>query len=144
MLYLYEGNSLGGSTTDGQDLQVLKSGMLLLEVLDRARALARHFKVDPILPSFTGQINRRPDLVDELYALVFSDEYRRPAPHASIRSKARKSATEVVLKESIGPLTLVQPVQQYDLLGCPVSLGPVQTQITEMKLLRHGYPRARE
>ena len=43
---------------------------------------------------------------------------------------------EVSLRTEIGPLTVVQQERDYDLFNCPVTLGPVQTQFTEMKLLR--------
>lgn len=136
-LRLYvQGNSLGASAMDGHDLQVLNPVTHLLQTLDRAKSLAAHFKVDPVLPPFSGPIKRHLDTVDELYAIVFTDEYRRPAPNAKIRFKGSKPVPEDSVGQSISPLTLVQPEQRYEFLGCPVTVGPVQTQVTEMKLVR--------
>lgn len=136
-LRLYvQGNSLGASAMDGHDIQVLKPALHLLETLDRARALAAHFKVDPVLPAFSAPIKRHLETVDQLHAMIFADEYRQPAPHAKLSFKGFTSDPQALLRPEIGPLIVVQPAREYHLFNCPVTLGPVQTQFTEMKLVR--------
>jgi hypothetical protein len=136
-LRLYaQGNSLGASAMDGHDIQALKPALHLLQTLDRARALAAHFKVDPVLPPFSAHIKRHLEVVDQLHAIVFSDEYRQPAPNAKVSFKGFTSDPTGSLRTEMGPLTVVHQVRDYDFFDCPVKLGPVQTQFTEMKLLR--------
>jgi hypothetical protein len=136
-LRLYvQGNSLGASAMDGHDLEVLKPALSLLQTLHRARALAKHFKVDPVFPPFSAQIKRHLQVVDQLHAIVFSDEYRQPAPSAKVSFKGFTPDPEATLRPEIGPLVVVQQTREYALFNCPVTLGPVQTQFTEMKLVR--------
>jgi hypothetical protein len=136
-LRLYvQGNSLGASAIDGHDIQALKPALYLLQTLDRARALAGHFKVDPVLPSLSAPLNRHLEAVDQLHAITFSDEYRQPAPNVKASFKCFGSDSAGALRPEVGPLTVVQPARGYDLFNCPVTLGPVQTQLTELKLVR--------
>ncbi len=98
--------------------------------------LAAHFKIDPVLPPFSAPIKRHFEVVDQLHAIIFSDEYRRPAPNAKASFKGFTSDPASSLRTEMGPLLVVQQEREYEFFNCRVKLGPVQTQFTEMKLVR--------
>lgn len=134
--FYLQGNHLGASTMDHRDLQMPKAAMGLLETLTQARTLAKHFGVDPVLPTFSRAITRAFRVVDELYAILFQDEYRMPVPNAKLSFTGFMHQGMESPRTHVGPMKIVQQTQTYSLFGQPVSIGPVQTQVTEMKLLR--------
>lgn len=89
-----------------------------------------------MLPPFSAPLKRHFEVVGQLHALIFSDEYRQPAPNAKVSFKGFTSDPEVSLRTEMGPLTVVQQEREYEFFNCRVKLGPVQTQFTEMKLAR--------
>ena len=42
--------------------------------------LAAHFKMDPVLPPFSAPIKRHFEVVEQLHAMIFSDESTSPGP----------------------------------------------------------------
>ena len=68
--------------------------------------------------------------------MLFSDEYRTPAPSARISFSGFRSTGSEPLDAKLGPLTIVVPSQEYRFLGQAVSLGPVQMEVTQLQLVR--------
>jgi hypothetical protein len=137
-LALYvQGNLLGLSRMSGADLRTFKPALALLDTLNKAKALAQHFKVDPVLPAFSPAIGRSLAWIDELHAVLFSNEYRAPAPNVKIPFKVLKPPTGQSLDTKIAPLMLVTPVREYPIFDQRVHLGPIQMEFTRVRLARH-------
>ena len=134
--FYVQGNSLGASRMSDNGFEAFESAMSLLETLSRARALAKHFKIDPVIPVFSPAIERDLDVIDELHAKLFSNERRIPTPNVKISFKAFSPAGGEPLDPRIGPLRRVDPVREYRFFGQLVHLGPIQTQFTQLRLVR--------
>ena len=137
VLGLYvQGNLVGMSNMSGTDLRTFEPALALLETLNKAKALAQHFKVDPVLPAFSPAIERNLNSIDELHAVLFSKEHRAPSPNIKISFKGVKTAPGESLDKITGPLIVVVPSREYPIFDQRVQLGPIQTELTRVRLAR--------
>ena len=102
-----QGNLLGMSKMSGTDLRTFEPALALLETLNKAKALAQHFKVDPVLPAFSPEIGTSLAWIDELHAVLFSNQYRALAPNVPIPFKTVKRSVGQSLDTEIAPVILV-------------------------------------
>src|SRR5664279_1356839 len=138
LLGLYvQGNLLGMSKMSDTNLRTFRPALALLETLNKAKALAQHFKVDPVLTTFSRAIGRSLDLIDELHAILFSSEHRAPAPNVKISFKGVKPPAGQSLDKRTGPLIVVVPAREYPIFDQRVHLGPIQTEFTRVRLARN-------
>jgi hypothetical protein len=105
----------------------------ILEVLRKARELARAYAVNPVFVITDMGHNEMRD-IDDLHALVFGDGIERKAPGASFRFRIGRAGVPGLLEQRYpGPLTTTG-TKDVALLGQVIRVGTVSVTMSSMTL----------
>ncbi|HXC97888.1 MAG TPA: DUF4365 domain-containing protein [Verrucomicrobiae bacterium] len=139
ILRLYsQGNLLGKSRVTEVDHQKFHGVLALLETVRKARVLARRFQVDPVLPSLKGISEEELMVIEELYAALYSKEYRRHVSGLKLSFPARKPHAEWDPDRS-QLATFTQEIHGFKIFGLDVMVrsilpGLILAEVTQLKL----------
>jgi hypothetical protein len=130
------GNDFFGAIIQANSLGSIKRMADFLPVLTKARMVARHFGVDPLLPPDFGPMHGRQ--IEQLYHLITDGEYRRKLAGARITLHPSHAGVKRLLgnPNDGGSRLEICPVdeQQQPFLGILVNVGKIKHIYTETKL----------
>jgi hypothetical protein len=130
--FFIKGNFIGKARMDRSSLSDLSGFWDLLEIFRKARMLATHFQVSPVVPNFEALGSEGLDAVEELYSIVFEDGHRKKVPNVTV--SANILGTVPTPQGDAGTLAIVSPEQTYSLFGTAVKLGKVETHLNHLTL----------
>lgn len=130
------GNRLFSGSFLREGLNHLKHLSPLLECIRKARELARHFGVNPQLPSDFGL--QHVSEIEEAYGLFRDGEYRKPAAGLRVNLDVPIPGIQNLLAGpdadlKLGTLTLHREAEPFPFLGTGVDLGPIDFELTEAR-----------
>lgn len=109
-----------------------------LEWVRKCRWIAQHFKINPRLIPFNKISPEQWGTVEDVYDLLHSKEVVQAAPNIRISGTVQEAPSESVSKEpdpdQCTSFRLDKASENFDILGHPVSLGPVRFVFTAMRL----------
>ncbi|HYX49531.1 MAG TPA: hypothetical protein VE843_07300, partial [Ktedonobacteraceae bacterium] len=134
--FYVQGNFLGASAMTDLSAGFAQGVAPLLAVLEKARQLAAHLKIDPVLPKFDSSIEDAFSVIEELHGLIFSKKFRQHVPGLRLSFVAATNVPPPNLSEEPTSLKTIEASRDYKVFNQVITIGPIETELTELRLLK--------
>ncbi|MDB6066354.1 MAG: hypothetical protein JWR26_2562 [Pedosphaera sp.] len=124
------GNYLFSSQLDSSGIGNVAEMFEMLNLIQKARFIARKFKLNPALPKPSSIKSKQLKTIDDIYELLHGRQTRSPIPHFKQKlmiigpgPKAGLTSKEI--------FQVVAPKHVFEFFGSEVTLGPIHHFVTE-------------
>jgi hypothetical protein len=130
-----QGNSALKGNISNEAINIGSEITKSLEWFHQCRWLAKHFKINPILPPVEKIDRKNIKILDEVYSLLKRLGTTVEAENAEFSSLGDKMLSDDQIAHSDKILTMEMPDRKFDFFGIEIKLGMIREVFTDMELV---------
>jgi hypothetical protein len=97
--------------------------------------LAMRFKINPVVPLITKNLEQDLIEIDELYSVLFSKEHRIALQRAKVTVTTQRPPSTEGMDDTLRCSSVIQQMCDYKIFGHRVQVGPLRIEVTELRLV---------